>query len=392
MEYKRPIYHELYHRFLKGTNYIQVISGPRQIGKTTLVKQLFQQAPWHGIYRIADGINNDSIWIENQVNEAILIQKTIDKPVILAIDEIQKINNWSETIKRIYDLQKFNSDKPIQLLLLGSSNWLMQKGLSESLAGRFEQWNLTHWTFNELRDAFNITPEQFVYFGAYPGSIQFISEESRWKSYVRQSMIETTLTKDVLLMNKIEKPALIRSLFELGTAYSGQILSYNKIMGQLQDAKNTTTLAHYLKLLEESGMLMGINKFAMDTARKRSSSPKWQVMNNGIMGALSEFSSAEVYSDNKRLGRFVESAIGAHLIAHLGTDLKLFYWNESNAEVDFILQKGTEYIGIEVKLTHDKISGIAKFQSQFKPKRMIQLSNTGISWQQFITIDPREWF
>jgi len=392
MDFKRPVFHDLLQRFLTKTELIQVISGPRQVGKTTLVKQLFQQPHWKGIYAIADGIQNDAAWIENQFNAAALVQKQQALPVILAIDEIQKIPNWSETIKRIFDTQRFGDAPKIQCILLESSNWLMQKGLSESLAGRFEQWNLNHWTFNELQSAFGITPEQYVYFGAYPGAMSMIADEPRWTSYVKQSLIETVINKDVFLMRNIEKPAILRRLFELGSMYSGQILSYTKMMGQLQEAKNTTTLAHYLDLLEQAGLLMGLQKFAVDHARKRSSSPKWQVMNNALMGALSDENFDQSQGNKKRWGRLVESAVGAHLIAHQNDDLKLYYWNESNAEVDFVLQLGSKYIALEVKLSNDKVSGIGQFQKQFKPHKVYQLSDQGLSWQQLISMDPRELF
>jgi predicted AAA+ superfamily ATPase len=392
MEFKRPVFQALMQRFLSGTDLIQVISGPRQIGKTTLVKQLFEMQHWKGMYAIADGIQNDIGWIESQYNAAVVLQKQLDVPVILAIDEIQKIPNWSETVKRLYDQQRFNGEVKIHWVLLGSSHWLMQKGLSESLAGRFEQWNLTHWTYTELSEAFGISPEQYVYFGAYPGAIPMIDDEARWKSYVRQSLIETVINKDVLLMHTIEKPALLSRLFELGTLYSGQILSYTKMMGQLQEAKNTTTLAHYLKLLAQAGLLSGLDKFAMDLARKRSSSPKWQVMNNALLGALTDVSFEQSQTDKKRWGRMVESAIGAHLIAHAKDDLEIHYWNESNAEVDFVIQKGSQYIALEVKLSHDKVTGLGQFAKQFKPHKVYQLSDVGLTWQQLLTMDPRTLF
>jgi hypothetical protein len=392
MEFKRPVFQALMQRFLSGTDLIQVISGPRQIGKTTLVKQLFEMQHWKGMYAIADGIQNDIGWIESQYNAAVVLQKQLDVPVILAIDEIQKIPNWSETVKRLYDQQRFNGEVKIHWVLLGSSHWLMQKGLSESLAGRFEQWNLTHWTYTELSEAFGISPEQYVYFGAYPGAIPMIDDEARWKSYVRQSLIETVINKDVLLMHTIEKPALLRRLFELGTLYSGQILSYTKMMGQLQEAKNTTTLAHYLKLLAQAGLLSGLDKFAMDLARKRSSRPKWQVMNNALLGALTDVSLEQSQTDKKRWGRMVESAIGAHLIAHAKDDLEIHYWNESNAEVDFVIQKGSQYIALEVKLSHDKVTGLGQFAKQFKPHKVYQLSDVGLTWQQLLTMDPRTLF
>ncbi len=392
MEYKRPVFHQLMQRFSERNTLIQVISGPRQIGKTTLVKQLFQEPNWLGIYAIADGIQNNSQWIETQFRLAQLSAKTQSKPVILALDEIQKIPQWSEVIKRLYDEQQFNSSERIQLILLGSSNWLMQKGLSESLAGRFEQWNLNHWTFKELNLAFSISPEEYVYFGAYPGAMMMRNNENRWKSYIRQSLMETAISKDVLLMHRIEKPALLRKLFELGTLYSGQILSYTKIMGQLQEAKNTTTLAYYLTLLQEAGMLTGLMKFAMDQARKRSSSPKWQTLNNALYSSIQEHTFDEIQINPKAWGRYVESAVGAHFWAHRESDLSIYYWNESNAEVDYILQWKGEYIAIEVKTNKEKITGLHNFKKHFKPKKTYQLSETSLDWKEIISIDPRELF
>ena len=393
MEYKRSVYYKIFDRLFQKSPFIQVISGPRQVGKTTLIKQLFSEPHWHGIYAIADGISHDTQWIESQFNTALLKQQTdLNTPVILAIDEIQKIENWSEIVKRLFDEQKFSNKSPIQLILLGSSNWLLQIGLSESLAGRFEQWNIDHWTFNELHDAFNVTHEEYVYFGSYPGAIPMIKDEDRWKNYIRQSLIETVITKDVLLMNRIEKPALLRRLFELGTQYSGQILSFTKIMGQLQEAKNTTTLSHYLELLNHAGLLTGLSKFAMDQARKRNSSPKWQTKNNALMSSLHDYNFEQIQSDKKTWGRWVESAVGTHLLAHKGSDLNIYYWNESNAEVDFILEYKGKYIALDVKLSHDKVSGLNQFSKQFSPSKIYQLSNTGFSWQQLISMDPRELF
>jgi hypothetical protein len=393
MNYKRPVFFELSERLLDSKGLIQVISGPRQIGKTTLVQQLFKSKKWLGIYHVVEGMKeSSSAWLESVYNSAMLKQRQSKVKVILAIDEIQKIPNWSETIKRLYDEQKFQSENHVQLILLGSSNWLMQKGLSESLAGRFEQWNLTHWTYNEMHEAFGITPEEYAYFGSYPGAQEFTNDEKRWKSYIQNSLIETVITKDVLLMERIEKPVLLRRLFELGSQYSGQILSYTKMMGQLQEAKNTTTLAHYLDLLSAAGMLSGLQKFAMDGARRRSSSPKWQVQNNALLSATSGLSLKQAMSDKKNWGRWVESCVGAHLLAHANSDFEIFYWNESNAEVDFILKWEEKYVALEVKLNHDKVTGIDKFKKQFRPHKVYQLDSRGLSWQEFITMDPRELF
>jgi hypothetical protein len=393
MNFQRDIFWELDARLKQGSKLIQVIIGPRQVGKTTLVKQLFQSKIRLGVYHTADAVlSNGALWLESIYNEAQLMQKQSDLPVVLAIDEIQKISNWSEIIKKLVDQHKFNNDETIQLILLGSSHWLLQKGLSESLAGRFEQWNLGHWTYQELKTAFNLTPEEYVFFGAYPGTFEFYHDEERWRSYVRNSLIETVISKDVLLMHRIEKPALLRSLFELGIQYSGQILSYTKVLGQMQEAKNTTTLSHYLDLLQQAGLLCGLQKFAIDKARQRSSSPKWQVMNNALISSLGVETFSEAQVNLKSWGRRVESAIGAHFLSYQKEDLKLFYWNESNAEVDFVIQWKDKYVGLEVKLSKDKVSGLHRFANQFKPYKIYQLSEVGLSWQKLISMDPRELF
>ncbi|MBL0314436.1 MAG: ATP-binding protein [Flavobacteriales bacterium] len=393
MEYKRPIFTKLRRRLHQSGGLIQVITGPRQVGKTTLVKQLFELEEWEGIYQIAEGSAKfNGAWIESVFNDAVVHQKSTKKKVILAIDEIQKIQNWSESIKTLFDRQKFEDGHAIELLLLGSSDWLMQRGLSESLAGRFEQWKIPHWSYVEMHDAFDITPEEYVYFGAYPGAIKLREDEDRWKSYVLQALIETVITKDVLLMERIDKPAVLRRVFELGALYSGQILSYTKLMGQLQDAKNTTTVAHYLELLHRAGLLDGLQKFAMDNARKRASSPKWQVMNNALLSAISHERFEGIQKDKMKWGRWVESAVGCHLISHLQSDMELFYWNESNAEVDYILKYGDRYIGLEVKTSPEKITGLEKFSKKFRPHKIYQLSPTGLSWQKLLQMDPRELF
>lgn len=372
---------------------IQVITGPRQVGKTTLVKQLFQSAQWTGIYHVVEGsVAYDSGWIEALFNDAVIRQRRAHQPVILAIDEIQKIPNWSETIKRLYDQQKFRGETSVQLILLGSSHWLMQRGLSESLAGRFEQWDIGHWTFTELQQCFDISPEEYVYFGAYPGAMEMRKEESRWKAYVLNSLIEPVITKDVLLLERIEKPAVLRKVFELGSLYSGQILSYTKLLGQLQDAKNTTTVAHYLELLQRAGLLEGLQKFSRDNARTRSSSPKWQVMNNALLSAISGVDFKSVKSQPALWGKWVESAVGCHLIAHRGADLQMYYWNESNAEVDYVLKWNDKVIGIEVKSARGKVTGLNQFMKQFNPHKVYQLDERSLSWQQFIMMDPRELF
>lgn len=192
---------------------------------------------------------------------------------------------------------------PLKVILLGSSPLLLQTGLTESLAGPFEQIRLPHWALSEMQAAFGYTLNDYMYFGGYPGAAPLKSDPDRWREYILGSLIETTISRDVLLITRIDKPVLMRRLFELGCRYSGQILSYTKMLGQLQDSGNTTTLAHYLDLLSGVGMLTGLSKFAGDVARRRASSPKFQVLNTALVTVMSGLSPEDVSADREYFGR-----------------------------------------------------------------------------------------
>jgi predicted AAA+ superfamily ATPase len=391
VEFKRHYFTQLRHRLLEKECFIQLITGPRQVGKTTVVRQLFADAAFEGVYVVAED-GDDTSRLDQWWQRAAIVAAKSNRRVVLAIDEVQKIPQWSERIKRLYDEAKFNQTMPFALVLLGSSHWLLQRGTTESLAGRFEQTYMSHWTFSELKEAFDSTPEQYVYFGAYPGSMGFRSDEARWAEYIRNALIETTITKDVLLMTRIDKPALLRRVFELGARYSAQTVSYTKMLGQLQDAGNTVTLAHYLELLGAAGLLTGLPKFANQEMRSRASSPKLQVQNNALMSVFANQSFAEAQIDRIQWGRRVESAVGAHLLSHAGSDLEISYWNEGHAEVDFVLRRGNQLLALEVKSGHDKITGLKNFSAKFPHAQLLQLDDRGIAWQDFIAADPRDFF
>jgi predicted AAA+ superfamily ATPase len=391
IEFKRHYFTQLRHRLLEKECFIQLITGPRQVGKTTVVRQLFADEAFEGVYVVAED-GDDTSRLDQWWQRAAIVAAKSNRRVVLAIDEVQKIPQWSERIKRLYDEAKFNQTMPFALVLLGSSHWLLQRGTTESLAGRFEQTYMSHWTFSELKVAFDSTPEQYVYFGAYPGSMGFRSDEARWAEYIRNALIETTITKDVLLMTRIDKPALLRRVFELGARYSAQTVSYTKMLGQLQDAGNTVTLAHYLELLGAAGLLTGLPKFANQEMRRRASSPKLQVQNNALMSVFANQSFAEAQIDRIQWGRRVESAVGAHLLSHAGSDLEISYWNEGHAEVDFVLRRGNQLLALEVKSGHDKITGLKNFSAKFPHAQLLQLDDRGIAWQDFIAADPRDFF
>ncbi len=282
----------------------------------------------------------------------------------------------------------------IKLVLLGSSQLLVQQGLSESLTGRFELIHLSHWSFHEMRDAFGWNANQYVWFGGYPGSAELVDHEERWKRYIRDSLIETSISKDILLMTRIDKPSLLKRLFEFGCNYSGQILSFNKIMGQLHDAGNTTTLSHYLKLLDTAGLLGGLQKYSTGFVKQRSSSPKFQVFNTALLSAQHNSNFQELMADPEQWGRLVESAIGSYLINQSVTkNFKLYYWREGNLEVDFVLERGDQLIGIEVKTGASKYTkGMQGFAKKFHPKRVYLIDNKQLSWEEFLGIDPLELF
>jgi len=248
--FERSYLKSLKARIEEPRKFIQVIFGPRQVGKTTMVTQLLSQLSIASLYESADAVSaTNSIWLMQVWESARLRMKTSGaKEFLLVIDEIQKINNWSEIVKQKWD-RDTGEGVNIKVIILGSSRLLIQTGLADSLAGRFETIYLEHWSYSEMNAAFGWNFEEYVFFGGYPGSAFLIKNEERWKNYIRDSLIETSISKDILMLTRVDKPALLKRLFELGCLYSGQILSYTKITGQLQDAGNTTTLANYLNLL-----------------------------------------------------------------------------------------------------------------------------------------------
>ena len=382
-------------RVLEPRKFIQVLLGPRQVGKTTMASQMLKKINIPYIFESADAVTAvNTGWVEQIWEAARLKMKVLSaKEFILVIDEIQKIQNWSETIKRLWDRDTLN-ETGIKLVLLGSSRLLLHKGLTESLAGRFETMYLGHWSLEEMEEAFNWNADQYVWFGGYPGGAELISDEDRWKNYINNSLIETSVSKDILMLTRVDKPALLKRLFELGCHYSGQILSFTKIQGQLQDAGNTTTLSHYLNLLDTAGLLAGIEKYAADIIRKRSSSPRFQVHNNALLSAQKNEYFGEIVQKPAEWGHIIESSVGAHLINNsISQNYSVYYWRERNAEVDFILERRGKIIAVEVKSNDSENSkGLEVFKRKFNPDKLYLISNRGLSWQEFLKINPIELF
>ena len=313
--------------------------------------------------------------------------------MILVIDEIQKISNWSEVVKKEWDDDTLH-DRNIKVLLLGSSRVLLEKGLSESLGGRFEEIRMTHWSYPEMKECFGFTLDQYLFFGGYPGAASLINETDRWEQYIQSAIIDATINKDILMNTPISKPALLRQTFELGASYSGEILSLNKMLGSLQDAGNAVTLAGYINLLDESGMLCGLQKYSIDTARRRASIPKFQVYNNALKVVYNPHTFDQAIMDRKVWGRIFESGIGAWIVSQAFVHrIEVFYWRELANEVDFILRKKGTVVAIEVKSNAEKnTKGLGEFRDKFKPKSAFIVGDGGISAEEFLSMDIRNLF
>lgn len=382
-------------RLAEPRRFLQVVAGPRQVGKSTLVQQVLEKIDRPQLFVSADEPTlRDATWLAAQWERARLLAGDAGATgAVLALDEVQKVAEWSEAVKHLWD-EDTRARLPLRVVLLGSAPLLIERGLSESLAGRFEMLHLPHWSLTEMRTAFGFTLDEYLYFGGYPGAAPLASDPERWRRYLLDALVETTIARDVLLLTRVDKPALLRRLFELGCRYSGQVLSYTKMLGQLHDAGNTTTLAHYLELLAGAGMLTGLSKYSGKAVRSRSSSPKLQVFNTALLTAQSGLTPAEARADGDFWGRLTESAVGAHLANAAASGLcEVFYWREGNREVDFVLRKGRTVVALEVKsgrapLAH---SGLAAFAEAYTPKRSLLVGGDGIPVEEFLSRPVTDW-
>ena len=394
MEYIRKQFGILKERILEPRKFMQVVAGPRQVGKSTLVLQVLNELNIPHSLLAADAVNpEDSDWIHRiwEAARTTMILQGADE-YLLVIDEVQKIDNWSEIVKREWDSDTRNRIN-IKVVLLGSSRLLLKKGLTESLAGRYELIRMPHWSLDEMRDAFGFTLDEYIYYGGYPGSAHLIHDERRWRKYIKDSLVSPAIEKDVIMTTNIYKPALMKQLFELGCSYSAEILSLTKLMGQLQGAGNVTTLSSYLKILDECALLTALYKYANDEARKRGSVPKYQVYNNALMTAYVGRGFAKDRVDTRAWGRWVESAVGAHLMSMADElDYDVYYWREGSKgedkEVDFIVSFGGKLMAIEVKSGRRGMnSGLPAFTEAFHPDKALVVGTGGVSLEDFLGCD-----
>lgn len=395
MSYHRYLEDQVTKRASEPRRFLQVLLGPRQVGKTTIAREVFEQFHGPKLFLSADSPelsgsqNLDELW--RSLSDRVLLQK---KPGLLIIDEIHKYSLWEKIVKARWD-EDTRKKVNLKVFVLGSAPLLIQQGLTESLAGRFEVTDIPHWTYKETQQAFGLNLEEYIFFGGYPGSLPLIKDQNRWQAYIKNSLIETTISRDIMLLTRIDKPALLRQLFYLACEYSGQILSYQKMVGQLQDAGNTTTLAHYLELLSAVGFVKGLQKFTGSKVLTRSSSPKLQVFNTALISALSTESFETAHGAPEKWGRWVESAVGAHLLNKaMGTNYKVEYWKEGPYEVDFILTFGKKIVALEVKSGKKKESlpGLAEIRKKHNIHRALIIGPQGIPLREFFTMNLEDLF
>ncbi|HEX5397295.1 MAG TPA: AAA family ATPase [Candidatus Limnocylindria bacterium] len=393
--YRRPIYDTILARAHEPRRFIQVLAGPRQVGKTTLARQVMDAVGVPAHFASADDpALRESGWLETQWEIGRLRARNGGRAGgLLVMDEIQKIPAWSESVKRLWD-EDTAAGLPLRVMLLGSAPLLVQKGLTESLAGRFELIRVSHWSFPEMRDSFGWSLAQYLFFGGYPGAADLIGDEERWRRYVLDSLVETTLARDVLLLTRVDKPALLRQLFRLGCERSAEVVPYQRMLGRLTDAGNTTTLAHYLELLAGSGMLTGLPKYG-SLDRQRASSPKLLALNTALMTASAGISFADAQADPDFWGRLVETAVGAHL-ANGPDPGRLAYWKQGSREVDFVVAPrvaASPPLAIEVVSGRQREvqPGMTAFDRQHPGARRLLIGPRGIGIEEFLSEPPDGW-
>ncbi len=369
---------------------IQVVLGPRQTGKTTAVLQVCKE--WGGptVYESADApAPPGKEWIEQAWNVARLKSIAEQKPVLLVLDEIQKVLQWAEQIKKLWDINRYE-DIYIHLVLCGSSSLQIQTGLTESLAGRFELLRMSHWSFQEMEQCFGWDMQTYILYGGYPGAAPLIRDWPRWADYIQQSLVESAIGKDILLLHRVEKPALLRQMYALACDYAGQIISYQKLLGQLQNAGNTTTLAHYQHLLEGAYLLKGLQKWHGTKIRIRASSPKWIPRNTALVTSQSGQRPEDWLTDSRLWGRLVETAVGGHILNQgEGLGIDVYYWRDRNMEVDFVLKKGNMLVALEVKTSvlGRAHSGLSSFKKRWPEARTLVIGPGGLDLGDFFTSD-----
>ena len=353
IHYQRAFVAKLEKRLAAAAPLIQVLVGPRQVGKTTGMRQLLAQATGNHHYANADDLLiSDRSWLLEQWQTALLL----GDGSLLVVDEIQKVPNWSETIKSLWDMQPGR----LRVVLLGSGSMQIQSGLTESLAGRFELTRIYHWTFTELKEAFGYDLDRYLLYGGYPGAVAFEDDYDRWYAYLKDAIVEAVIGKDILQNRRVANPALFRQAFEILCRYPAQEISYTKLLGQLQDKGNTDLVKYYLELYAGAFLIYSLEKYSNKGWLTRSSSPK---ILTACPALYTMSAGPRALAEPEQRGRVFELAVGAELLQLPG---ELFYWREKNAEVDFVYRYQNKLYAIEVKSGRKKSTkGLEAFAQHF---------------------------
>jgi predicted AAA+ superfamily ATPase len=351
--FERPFVAQLEKRLSGTSALIQLLVGPRQVGKTTGVRQLIKRTPGHCHYASADDLLvTDRTWLLEQWQKALLM----GDGCLLVVDEIQKIPNWPETVKSLWDAHPHR----LRVVLLGSSSLQIQSGLSESLAGRFELTRIYHWTFSELKQAFDYDLDRYLLYGGYPGAVAYEDDFDRWYAYLKDAIVEAVIGKDILQNRKVANPALFCQAFEILCRYPAQEISYTKLLGQLQDKGNTDLVKYYLELYAGAFLIYSLDKYASKAWLTRSSSPK---ILTACPALYTMTAGPHTLITPEQRGRVFELAVGAELLQLPG---ELFYWREKNADVDFVYRYQGRLFAIEVKSGRKKSAkGLDAFKANF---------------------------
>lgn len=385
MAYQRSIVEIIRNRIEEQRHFIQIIIGPRQTGKTTAVNQAVAQAGCPSVFAEATKGESTPDWIRAQWYRARNMFAALQLPVLLVIDEVQYIRGWSSVVKTLWD-EDTRDGVQVKAILLGSSATLIHDGLSESLMGRFELIHSPHWSYAECADAFGYSLEDYLYFGGYPGAAILKDDERRWFNYMHSSIIDPSIVNDALQLADVRKPELMRRLFEVGAAYSGQEVSYRKLLGQLDDRGNAATIAHYLSLLSEAGLMSGLQKYDPKHLREKASSPRLIVHDTSLMVAEFGRNRSALLTDPALRGRLVESAVGAHLINRATIEgFSVYWWRDGNDEVDFVIADKDAVTAIEVKSGRVKpTKGMTRFLLENPQAHSIVVGSAECSIERFL--------
>ena len=409
MEYERRQVSTLLERLAEKPKTLIYITGPRQSGKTTLARQALRKIDRPHRYYLVDDPKSDSAfpetgrdlslgarknaeWLVRVWEEARAEARRSRQGFVLVLDEIHAIPNWSRTVKGLWDMDRIH-ERPLHVVLLASAPLLMRADSSEGLTGRFESLPVPHWSFAEMSEAFDFDLEQYLYFGGYPGAAPYVGDANRWRDHVNKAMIEPSIDRDILMLQRINKPALLRQAFELAARYSGQILSYRQMQRQLEDAGNTTTLAHYLDLLAKTGLIKSLPVYSRSFGRRMKCSPKLNVLNTALVTAGTSLSFAAARSDRRFWGRLVESAVGAHLSNTKEIRMRLSYWRRNANEVDFVLNFDQKLFAIEVESGRNKARrGLDAFRKNYRGTSSVAIGPGGIPLDKFLSTSAEALF